>query len=121
MYKKKDYHAYFITRIYLNMSFFVFCRSDGSFTVTNVPSGSYVVEVVNPTYVFEPARIDITSKGKIRARKVDNIQNSKFSLTYPLKMKSRGMASYFQSREQWRITDFLFSPMVCIKYGMKIY
>lgn len=49
-------------------------RSDGAFSVSNLPSGSYSIEVINPTYVFEPARIDITSKGKFRARKMNNIQ-----------------------------------------------
>jgi len=87
-------------------------KSDGTFVVTNVPSGSYVVEVVNPKYVFEPARVDITSKGKIRARKVDNIQHSKVTVSYPLKLKARSTANYFQKREQWRITDFIFNPMV---------
>eukprot|EP00918_Siedleckia_nematoides_P107310 GHVU01233992.1.p1 GENE.GHVU01233992.1~~GHVU01233992.1.p1 ORF type:complete len:106 (+),score=15.25 GHVU01233992.1:342-659(+) len=33
-------------------------------------------------------------------------------MTYPLKFKARGKASYFQQREQWRITDFLMNPMV---------
>ncbi len=41
-------------------------RTDGSFAVNDVPSGSYVVEVVTPNYRFEPVRVDITSKGKMR-------------------------------------------------------
>lgn len=41
-------------------------RTDGSFAVNDVPSGSYVVEVVSPNYRFEPVRVDITSKGKMR-------------------------------------------------------
>lgn len=31
---------------------------------------------------------------------------------YPLKMKAMTRFKYFQTREQWKITDFLFSPMV---------
>lgn len=41
-------------------------RTDGSFAVHDVPSGSYVVEIISPSYKFEPARVDITSKGKMR-------------------------------------------------------
>lgn len=41
-------------------------RTDGSFAVNDVPSGSYVVEVVSPNYKFEPVRVDITTKGKMR-------------------------------------------------------
>ena len=90
-----------------------FRRSDGSFTIHNVPSGSYVVEVSNPTYVFETNRVDITSKGKIRARRLNNVQPSVVNtVSYPFKFKARGKASYFQVREQWRITDFLMNPMV---------
>lgn len=90
-----------------------FLKNDGSFIVNNLPSGSYVVEVANPNYAFEPTRVDINSKGKIRARRVNNVQPSAvYTVTYPLKFKARGMASYFQQREQWRITDFLMNPMV---------
>lgn len=90
-----------------------FFRSDGTFTVNNVPSGSYIVEVANPTYAFESVRVDITSKGKIRARRLNNLQPSAVhQVTYPLKFKARGKANYFQQREQWRITDFLMNPMV---------
>ena len=78
-----------------------------------LPSGSYVFEIAHPSYVFDSVRVDINSKGKIRARRVDNIQPSAVqTVTYPLRFKARGVASYFHMREQWRITDFLFSPMV---------
>lgn len=87
-------------------------RPDGSFSIS-VPSGSYIVEATHPTYLFDSARVEINSKGKIRARVVDHIQPSAVhSLAYPLRFKSRGRAPYFQRREQWRITDFIFSPMV---------
>lgn len=90
-----------------------FLKSDGSFTVNNVPSGSYLVEIAHPTYVFEPARVDITSKGKFRARRMNNIQPSAVNqISYPLKFKARAKANYFQQREQWRITDMLMNPMV---------
>lgn len=94
------------------MRCFPFFRSDGSFSL-HVPTGSYLLEVTNPVYSFEPIRVDVNSKGKIRARRLNNIQPSLVqTLPYPLRLRARGMASYFQQREQWRITDFLFSPMV---------
>lgn len=45
---------------------FHFSRTDGSFVVHDIPSGSYVVEVISPAYRFDPVRVDITSKGKMR-------------------------------------------------------
>ena len=81
-----------------------------------LPSGSYVFEIAHPSYVFDSVRVDINFKGKIRARRVNNIQPSAVqTVPYPLRFKPRGMASYFHMREQWRITDFLFSPMVTVQ------
>lgn len=90
-----------------------FLRIDGSFAVNDVPSGSYVVEVVSPVYRFEPVRVDITSKGKMRARAVNYIKTSEvIRLPYPLQMRSSGPHLYFVKRETWGWTDFLMNPMV---------
>nr|XP_009930122.1 PREDICTED: ER membrane protein complex subunit 7 [Opisthocomus hoazin] len=87
--------------------------TDGSFVVHDVPSGSYVVEVISPAHKFEPVRVDITSKGKMRARYVNYIKTSEVvRLPYPLQMKSSGPPSYFIKRESWGWTDFLMNPMV---------
>jgi hypothetical protein len=104
------------TRILVNGGEYAgFVRSDGTFVVSNVPSGSHIVEVCSPNYIFEPARVEISSKskGKMRARKVDNIQPSKVdAIPYPLRFKAKDRAGYFEKREQWRITDALANPMV---------
>lgn len=102
------------TRIHVNGGEYVgFVRKDGTFVVHNIPSGSYIVEVLNPEYSFEPVRVEINSKGKYRARKVNHIQTSQIvQVPYPLKIKALGKTRYFQQREQWRITDLLFNPMI---------
>lgn len=102
------------TRIHVNGGEYIgFVKKDGSFSVHNLPAGSYVVEAINPEYTFEPARVEINSKGKYRARKVNHIKTSEVIVVpYPLKMKALGKTRYFQIREQWRITDLLFNPMV---------
>uniref|UniRef100_A0A3B3B6E8 Endoplasmic reticulum membrane protein complex subunit 7 n=1 Tax=Oryzias melastigma TaxID=30732 RepID=A0A3B3B6E8_ORYME len=90
-----------------------FLRTDGGFSVNDVPSGSYVVEVVTPSYRFEPVRVDITSKGKMRARMVNYIKTSEvIRQPYPLQIRSSGPHSYFMKRETWGWTDFLMNPMV---------
>lgn len=90
-----------------------FLREDGTFIISNVPSGSYIIEVVNPNCVYEPVRVEINSKGKYRARKVNLIQISQvIQVPYPLKLRPFAPYRYFQVREQWRVTDFLFSPVV---------
>ncbi|KAJ8971496.1 hypothetical protein NQ317_013135 [Molorchus minor] len=102
------------TIIHINGGEYIgFVRKDGSFIVHNVPAGSYIVEILNPEYTFEPARVEINSKGKYRARKVNHIKTSEIVVVpYPLKMKALGKTRYFHVREQWRITDLLFNPMI---------
>jgi ER membrane protein complex subunit 7 len=48
-----------------------FLKGDGTFIISKVPSGSYVVEILNPNYLYEPVRVEINNKGKFRARKVN--------------------------------------------------
>jgi len=102
------------TQIFVNGGEYVgFVRDDGSFVITGVTPGSHIVEVVHPQLQYEIARVDITSKGKIRARKLNNLQPSQVShLPYPLRLTATGAFKYFQTREQWRVTDVLMSPMV---------
>ncbi|CAD5205965.1 unnamed protein product [Bursaphelenchus okinawaensis] len=90
-----------------------FIRDDGYFVVEGVPTGSYIVEVTNVDYIFEPIRVDITSKGNVRARKLNVLQpNSVSTLPYPLRLQARQPTKYFRQREQWRATDVLMNPMV---------
>lgn len=92
-----------------------FLRDDGTFVISSIESGSYVVEILNPNFIYEPVRVEINPKGKFRARKVNHIQPSQvIQVPYPLKLKAMTRHKYFQQREQWKITDFLFNPMVII-------
>ncbi|CAI4230414.1 unnamed protein product [Auanema sp. JU1783] len=102
------------SRVILNHGQYLgFVQDDGAFVVNNVPSGSYVVQVENVDFVFEPIRVDITAKGKMRARKLNVLQpNSVNQLPYPLKLTARETTKYFRKREEWRVTDMLMSPMV---------
>lgn len=57
--------------------------------------------------------MEINPKGKYRARKLNYVQPSQvIQVPYPLKMKALTRFKYFQIREQWKVTDFIFSPMV---------
>uniref|UniRef100_H2ZH01 Endoplasmic reticulum membrane protein complex subunit 7 n=1 Tax=Ciona savignyi TaxID=51511 RepID=H2ZH01_CIOSA len=90
-----------------------FMKSDGSFSFHNVETGSYVIEVLSPSYMFEPVRVDISSKGKVRARKLNNLKPSSVTLVkYPLDLKPLGLMKYFQQREKFSILDMLKNPMV---------
>lgn len=91
----------------------LYYRENGSFTISKLKPGSYIVEVVSSNYVYESVRVDINTKGKFRARKINYLQVSQISpLPYPLKLKAIAPARYFYVREQWRLVDLLFNPMV---------
>lgn len=102
------------TKVYLKGGCFIgFLRENGSFIINKVPPGSYIVEVVSSNYVYEPVRVDINTKGKFRARRINYMQSSQITpLPYPLKLKALGPARYFQIREQWRLIDLFCNPMV---------
>lgn len=104
------------TKILINYGQLIaFPSEDGSFEVTGLTSESYIVEASHPMYVYEPMRVDITSKGKIRARRVNYIQPSLVqTLDYPLSFRPKGIYNYFIPRETWRITDILLNPMVIL-------
>jgi hypothetical protein len=79
-----------------------------------------VVEVASPNYYYEPLRVEINNKGKYRARKLNYVQTAQvIQMPYPLRMKAITKLRFFQAREQWRVTDFLMSPMVRRLYCMK--
>ncbi|KAL4001898.1 hypothetical protein ACH3XW_1255 [Acanthocheilonema viteae] len=103
------------SRVLVNYDFkhVAFVREDGSFVVSGVPPGSYIIEISNIDYAFEPVRVDITSKGKIRARRLNLLQPSQVSsLPYPLHMNAVQQINYFRPREEWHLTDMLTNPMV---------
>ncbi|CAF0949528.1 unnamed protein product [Brachionus calyciflorus] len=102
------------TRILIDDGQYVgFLHSDGTFTIPGLTSGSYVVEISAPRNVYEPVRVDINTKGKIRTRRLNLIQPSDITiLRYPLNFESKGYPNYFFKREQFRIMDILLSPMV---------
>lgn len=91
-----------------------FMKANGEFKIHGVAPGSYLVEVISPNYVFEPARVDISSKsGKVRARKVNVLKATSVQhLPYPLKFKTGKQAEFFEKREPWSIISTLKNPMV---------
>ena len=56
------------------VSIYSILQEDNTFVVNGLQSGSYLIEISNPDYVYEATRVDINAKGKIRARKVNNVQ-----------------------------------------------
>lgn len=49
-----------------------FLKQDGSFVISNVPSGSYVVDIVNPEYWYESVSVSICCSGTCGPIKLTN-------------------------------------------------
>ena len=96
--------------------YYGFVKSNGEFEIHNVLPGSYLVEVLSPNFVFDPVRVDISSKsGKIRARKVNFLKVSAVThLPYPLGFKAEKQAGFFEKKESWSILSTLKNPMVLL-------
>jgi len=110
--KPADWH--WLTRILVDGGKkLAFLKEDNTFVVNGLQSGSYLIEISNPDYVYEATRVDINAKGKIRARKVNNVQPTQVTqVPYPLRLKTLGKYRYFQKREEWKVTDMLMNPMI---------
>ncbi|KAI6654359.1 hypothetical protein LOD99_756 [Oopsacas minuta] len=96
-----------------------FLRSDGSFVVSNIPSGSFVLEVNCPKFEFPLVRIDINPKAdRINARRLDLIKPNQISqdatLIYPLTLMPDRPKDYFEQRQPWNISSLLMNPMVLL-------
>lgn len=90
-----------------------FVRLDGHFVISGVPSGSYILDTHHPDLKFQSLRVEISSTGKIRARKLSYLRPLQIQkLPYPLHLKPLGRVQYFRKREQWNIIDYVMSPMV---------
>lgn len=100
-----------------------YLKSSGEFKIHNVPPGSYLVEVVSPNYMFEPVRVDISSKtGRIRSRTVDLLKAAAGThLQYPLQFQAEKQAEFFEKREQFHILDSLKNPMVSLVHDINGY
>ena len=89
------------------------CRPDGKFRINNLPSGSYVVEATHPDYHFEPVRVDISSRGRRRARQLDRLRPSDVRpVSYPLRLTATRRTGYFVDRGSWTVVDALRDPTV---------
>ena len=86
-------------------------KEDNSFAFQGLSPGIYLVEV----FMYEQVRVDINSKGENRARKNNPVQpNQVTQLPYPFKAKPLGKFKFrcFEKRDECKITDVLFNPMV---------
>ena len=94
-----------------------FVKNDGRFIVSNVPSGSFLLEVNSPKFEFPQVRLDINARtGRIKARRLDPVRPNDVStdsaLPYPLKLSPDRPKDYFEPRQAWTISSLLMHPMV---------
>ncbi|KAK0246062.1 hypothetical protein EDD85DRAFT_944440 [Armillaria nabsnona] len=89
---------------------------DGSFTIHDVPAGTYVLSVLTHDFVFDQLRIDVLQDATVEARPyppatplnppVPNL------LPYPLTLTPRTKHNYFVPPDSFNMLGMLKSPMV---------
>ncbi|KAH8411930.1 hypothetical protein KR222_002523, partial [Zaprionus bogoriensis] len=92
-----------------------YVRRDGSFVISAVPAGSYIIDVHHPDILIQSVRVEISSSGRIRARKLSYLRPQQIQkLQYPLHLKPLGRRKYFRMRETWNFMDYVMNPMVLL-------
>eukprot|EP01098_Paradermamoeba_levis_P017343 TRINITY_DN994_c0_g1_i2.p1 TRINITY_DN994_c0_g1~~TRINITY_DN994_c0_g1_i2.p1 ORF type:complete len:217 (-),score=41.77 TRINITY_DN994_c0_g1_i2:212-778(-) len=95
--------------------YFANVRQDGSFTVYDVPSGAYQLEIVSTKWVFPSYRVDISARynGKVKARlAADTTQ----FVSYPLLLEPSAPALFFQKRDPLNPLALLENPMILMTF-----
>ncbi|CAJ0586323.1 unnamed protein product, partial [Mesorhabditis spiculigera] len=100
------------SRIMLNHGQFLgFVKPDGSFRVSGVSNGSYSVQVENRELLFEQVRVDVSSKGNIRARQLSTLKPNAVELVpYPLQITALGIPRYVRPRAQYQWATLFSNP-----------
>ncbi|KAK3807751.1 MAG: hypothetical protein J3Q66DRAFT_356391 [Benniella sp.] len=87
---------------------------DGKFVFSNVPEGSYLLEVQSPQYIYPVIKLTITDK-QPRAHLVTlgaDWSNNDNILPLPLTLSPRGPATFFIAREGFKISHLFANPMM---------
>lgn len=107
------------TRVVLDGGSYVgFLKSDGTFSISDLPSASYMLEVYSTHFMFAPLRVDLSKKftGSVRVSKADLVQGvSTVRIPYDQKlglvMQAIGPIQHFEQLPGWSITSMIFNPM----------
>ncbi|KAG6842511.1 hypothetical protein C0991_000037 [Blastosporella zonata] len=89
---------------------------DGSFSIPDVPVGTYVLSVVTPDYSFDQLRVDIldsASTPEVRPYTIGTPLNppSTVLLAYPITLTPRHKHAYFVPHESFNLLAMLSNPM----------
>eukprot|EP00730_Choanoeca_flexa_P015454 TRINITY_DN7098_c0_g1_i1.p1 TRINITY_DN7098_c0_g1~~TRINITY_DN7098_c0_g1_i1.p1 ORF type:complete len:227 (+),score=57.71 TRINITY_DN7098_c0_g1_i1:54-734(+) len=96
-----------------------YLSEEGYFTINDLPSASYHLEVASPKYTFQPLRVDVDSRfdNGARAFKADPVGglppvSVPYSESVGLNLRPMGRMDYFEPKKQWSILDALMNPMI---------
>ncbi|KAF9097156.1 hypothetical protein BGX29_003866 [Mortierella sp. GBA35] len=92
---------------------------DGKFSFTNVPEGTYLLEVQSPQYTYPTIKVTLTEK-EAKANLVSlgfDWSNNDNPLQLPLTLVPRTPISYFIPREGFKISHLFANPMMLMMGG----
>ncbi|KAI9034384.1 hypothetical protein DFJ74DRAFT_649357 [Hyaloraphidium curvatum] len=92
-----------------------FPRSDGSFSIPDVPPGLYILEVTSVLYIYDRLWIEVDADGVRASTYVPGTEyerNAAYAVPYPLELAPRAPYSYFTPREGFNFFAILQNPMI---------
>ncbi|KAG9299620.1 hypothetical protein G9A89_020791 [Geosiphon pyriformis] len=96
-------------------------RKDGKFTFEDVPSGSYLLEVLSRKYIYPKLRVDVS---EIEITPFVTMPGFEWgtlgpAVPYPLELTPRATADYFVIREGFSIASIFANPLL-IMMGVSV-
>ncbi|KAL1409518.1 hypothetical protein Q8F55_003501 [Vanrija albida] len=94
-------------------------HADGSFEISDVPSGQHVLESLVPGYLVQPIIVTIPEEGDVHVQKFDPSKlplatSAVPSLPYPLELAAFGTEQYYTAPPGMNIMGMLKSPMILL-------
>ncbi|KAI9062993.1 hypothetical protein FKP32DRAFT_774460 [Trametes sanguinea] len=95
---------------------------DGSFTIPDVPAGTYILSVVSHDHHFDPLRIDVFESDALPEVRpyfpgTPLSPAAPATLPYPIVLSARGRADYFVPRESFNVLAMFKNPMMMMMLG----
>mmetsp|Transcript_44499 Transcript_44499/g.81280 ORF Transcript_44499/g.81280 Transcript_44499/m.81280 type:complete len:201 (-) Transcript_44499:95-697(-) len=94
-------------------------QADGNFTLSGIPVGPHLLQVVHPVLRFTPVRVDLQvlkdGQEKVTSHVID-FERGKApqTLRYPLVLRPSDTYTYLEKREEFNILTIFRNPMAII-------
>ncbi|KAJ3410910.1 hypothetical protein HDV05_003041 [Chytridiales sp. JEL 0842] len=100
-----------------------YLEEDGSFSFTNVPSGSHLLEVLANGYVFDKIRVSVMGSTATAYIHLDGTSWTQPGppVALPLVLPARAKVNFFMKREGFSVLSLFQNPMMLMMGGSLLF